>query len=85
MERIGLSLMFIGIFLILLGAIIMAFASFSQVSSNASGSIVIFIGPIPIVLGWGPYSPTLILISLIIVVLMILFVIFSMKSWRVKI
>ncbi len=72
---LGFCLIFIGIILLVI-----------SLAQNGSGSIggVIFIGPIPIVLGAGPDANWLIIISIVIAVVSLVgFFIFTRRSRRI--
>ncbi len=65
------GVLIIGFLLVFIGIIILAIAS--VFSSSGSFSVVIFIGPFPIVFGAGPDAYWLILIGIILAVLSIVF------------
>ena len=75
-ERKLLSLtmkLFIAGFAIMaIGIVLMVVASLLKCIGAISGGLIIFIGPLPIALGAGPYSEILILIGVLIAALMIL-------------
>ena len=65
-----------GFFLIFLGMIILMIAGFMGGFSQSSG-LVVFIGPIPIILGSGKYSMLAILLAAILTIIgIVLFIIF---------
>jgi len=55
-------LFFIAFAVIFIGLLLMTFGSASN-SGQFSGAAIIFIGPIPIILGSGPYSVALIVLA----------------------
>ena len=75
--RLGLaSLLFLMAFAaIFIGVLLLALGSMSN-PGNVSGGAVILIGPIPIILGSGPYSLALIALSVVVtIVAVVLFLI----------
>jgi uncharacterized membrane protein len=74
-SRRILALFTIGFFLVLIGIAVIIVAS---LSSDQNGSVsmgaVIFIGPLPIVLGVGPDASWLIIVSIILAVLTIVMI-----------
>jgi len=50
------KLLFLGFFLMFIGVIVLIAAAALQGDVSASGALVIFIGPIPIILGTGPHA-----------------------------
>ena len=68
-SSIGFSWVYLASFaLVLIGMVVMMIASSMEGQGQTSGGTVILIGPIPIVLGSGPESDWLILLSAIITV-----------------
>jgi len=61
----------LGIVLMIIGTLIMVLSVLSI--GQGSGSIVIMIGPIPIIGFWGPWGWVLALVSLLIIVIFIIF------------
>ncbi len=62
-----------GFALIIIGFILITVGSLLPIAEiKTSGGIVIFIGPIPLIFGWGPYSWIIIIISILITITMIL-------------
>ena len=51
-----MKLFFVGFFLAFIGFIVLIIATALQGNLSVSGGLIIFIGPIPIILGSGPYS-----------------------------
>lgn len=64
-----LILLFLGFLIAVLGIIILIIAIFIAGGSSTSFGIVIFIGPIPIIVGAGPEAQWLILFAIILTVL----------------
>lgn len=72
----------LGIALVLIGIVILVVASL-VISSSGSVGVVIFIGPIPIVIGSGPNASWLILIGIILAVLsIVLFLVLNRRLGR---
>lgn len=75
MERLAFMLFIIGMLLVIIGAIILFFTLFS--AGLTSGSVVVIVGPIPIIGAWGEHGFILTLIALaIFIVLLILHIIY---------
>jgi uncharacterized membrane protein len=70
------KIIILGFVISLIGFLLVAISSYKFPDSSISTGIVIFIGPIPILLGSGPYSMELIMIGLLMIVLTILLFIF---------
>jgi len=60
-----LKSMIIGFIIIFLGMIIIAIASLMSLP-EASGTFLIFIGPFPIIFGYGPYAPYLLIFGILV-------------------
>ncbi len=60
-------LFFVAFIVIFVGMLLMAFGSLSNLG-NVSGGAVILIGPIPIILGSGPYSVALIALAAVLTI-----------------
>lgn len=75
-----LFLFALGFVLVVVGIIVIAASAL--LSGNGSGSygIVIFIGPIPIVIGGGPEGPWLILFGLVLAILSMTVFVFIRKK-----
>ncbi len=74
-SRRILALFTIGFFLVLIGiAVIIVASLFDDQNGSASIGAVIFIGPLPIVLGVGPDASWLIVVSIILAVLAIVMI-----------
>jgi uncharacterized membrane protein len=80
-----LVMLVVGFSMILLGIIILTLAVMLSSRSSTSLGAVIFIGPIPIVIGAGPEATWLILFSTILAVLsIIMFLIMRRQAERVS-
>ena len=79
---LGSGLIIVGFLLSLMGFALIAIGVASQIPGPPSPStgIVIFIGPIPIVIGSGPQGPILVIAGLIIAALMILLTALLLRS-----
>jgi len=73
------ALFLLGFVLLLLGAVIAGIASLAK-QSSASGSVVIFVGPIPIVFGAGPGATWLVLIGIILTVISVILVVVTRRK-----
>jgi len=62
------KLLFVGFFLMFAGVIILFIATTLEGDTSASGGLVIFIGPIPIILGAGPHALLAILLALVLTI-----------------
>jgi len=62
------KLLFLGFFLMLVGVAVLIVAAALQGDSIASGVLVIFIGPIPIILGAGPHAFFAILLAVVLTI-----------------
>ena len=60
-------LFFVAFLTIFVGMLLMAFGSLSNLG-NVSGGAIILIGPIPIILGSGPYSVALIALAAVLTI-----------------
>lgn len=64
LQSIGSKLSLIGFFLIFVGVILLIAAALVQArDSNTSAGIIIFIGPVPIIIGAGPHALFAILLA----------------------
>ena len=75
-----LLLFALGFVLVVAGIIVLVASAFLSGGGSGSYGIVIFIGPIPIVIGGGPEAPWLILFGLLFAALSILIVVFMRKE-----
>jgi len=76
-DKVGIALVSAGFLVILVGALMVALAAIS--GAITSGAIVIFIGPLPIVVGWGGDWLSLVLAALAIVAVMLLIAYIAVK------
>ncbi len=83
MDKIGIGFL-IGFALIALGFLIVFLASISEANLTGGGALVVFIGPFPIAIGFGEYSPILILVSVVIAVAMVVITLIGFKRWRIE-
>ncbi len=81
-SRIAAVLIFLGFALIFTGFIFVVVESFIHGGVKTSGSVIIFIGPIPLAFAWGEYGFQLLLISLIIIFIMVVLLIFYRRLGR---
>lgn len=72
LASLTMKLFIAGFTAIFIGMVLMLTASLLKGMEAISGGLIIFIGPIPIALGAGPYSQILILIGVLIAALMII-------------
>jgi len=68
MSAIPFKLFFLGFFLMLTGVIILFVAAALQEGASASFASVVFIGPIPIILGAGPQASLALLLAVILTI-----------------
>jgi len=73
-------LFFVAFAMIVVGVLLMTVGSFSGSNGGYSGGAVILIGPIPIILGTGPYSLVLIALAAVLTVIAIGFVLFLRRK-----
>jgi len=85
-SALGFRLILIGLLLSIIGFVITTIGTANEIigSPSPSTGIVIFIGPIPIVIGSGPQGPILIITGLIIAALMILLTTLFLRSRRIR-
>jgi len=62
------KLFFLGFFLMFAGVVVLFIAAALQGDTSASGALVIFIGPFPIILGAGPHAFLSILLAVILTI-----------------
>jgi uncharacterized membrane protein len=67
-----LMLFIVGFFMTLIGIIILMVATMLYGGDSANTGVLIFIGPIPIVIGVGPQAWLMVLLSIILAVLSII-------------
>ena len=79
-----LRLLWVGIIITFIGILISISAVFSDIplGGEASGGVIIFIGPFPIIFGAGPQVPILIILGLIITLIMAIIAFFMIFSRR---
>ena len=84
LSALGFRIILIGLLLSSVGFALITMASLIQIPGSTppspSSGIVIFIGPIPIVIGSGPQGPILIIAGLLITALMVLLTALSLRS-----
>jgi len=62
------KLFLVGFFLMFAGVVVLIVATALQGGAGASGGLVIFIGPIPIILGAGPHASLALLLAVILTI-----------------
>jgi uncharacterized membrane protein len=81
-----LMLFIVGFLMTLIGIIILMVAAMLYSGGSASTGVIIFIGPIPIVIGAGPQAGLMVLFSIILAVLsIIIFLIMRRKGSEEKV
>jgi uncharacterized membrane protein len=81
--NIPIKLFFVGFFLMFAGVIVLIIVAALQGNSSVSGGLIIFVGPIPIILGSGPYSVFAILFAVILTIIgFIVFFLLRRKAFR---
>lgn len=73
-------LFFIAFAMIMIGMLLMTFGPLTGSAGGVSGGAVILIGPIPIILGTGPYSVVMIALAAILTVLALGFYLFMRRK-----
>jgi len=68
MSATPFKLFFLGFCLMFAGVIVLFIAAALQGNTNASGALIIFVGPFPIILGAGPHAPLAILLAVILTI-----------------
>jgi len=76
-ENLVTPILIAGIVLIVIGSIIILGSIIRDIKS--SGSVVIFIGPVPVAISWGEWGPLILLISIVILITMFLFTYLMLK------
>jgi len=61
-------LLFLGFFLMFVGVIVLIVAAVLQGGAGVSGALVVFIGPIPIILAAGPYAILAVLLAVVLTI-----------------
>jgi len=62
------KLFFLGFFLMFAGMVVLIVAAALQANTSASGALVVFIGPIPLILGAGPHASLALLLAAILTI-----------------
>lgn len=78
MDRLR-KLLLTGFILIFIGFVALFLALLREGVATGGGAFVVFIGPFPLAIGFGEYSPLLILLSIIIAVAMVIIMLASVK------
>lgn len=73
-------LFFIAFAMIVVGVLLMTVGSLAGYNGGFNGGAVILIGPIPIILGTGPYSLVLIVVAAVLTVIAIGFFLFLRRK-----
>jgi len=68
-PTVALKLFLVGFFLMFAGVIVLMASALFSGDGTVSGGAIIFIGPIPIVLGVGPYSFLAIVLAAVLTVI----------------
>lgn len=72
-----------GIFLTFIGFIVLIASATLHGNSSISGGLVIFVGPIPIILGAGPFAVFAILLAVILTITgLIMFFVLNRKAFK---
>jgi uncharacterized membrane protein len=64
-----MKLFFVGFLLTFIGFIVLIISTVLQENSSVTGGLIIFVGPIPIILGSGPYAVFAILLAVILTII----------------
>ncbi|MGQ9514931.1 MAG: TIGR00304 family membrane protein [Thermoproteota archaeon] len=78
--KLGFRLIILGFALSFIGFILLAISAYRFLDSSTSAGIVIFIGPIPILLGSGPHGSELIAVCLLIALTILIFAFLISRS-----
>ena len=76
-ENLVTLILIAGIIFIVIGSIIILGSIIRDIKS--SGSVVIFVGPVPVAISWGEWGPLILLISIVILITMFLFTYLMLK------
>ena len=68
-STLPLKMFLLGFLLMFLGVIIIMIAAFLRSDVTASGGAVIIVGPIPIILGAGPYAILAVVLAIILTII----------------
>ena len=78
-----MKLFFVGVLLTFIGFIVLIISTVLQENSSVSGGLIIFVGPIPIILGSGPYAVFTILLAVILTIIgFIVFFLLRKQAFR---
>jgi uncharacterized membrane protein len=78
-----MKLFFVGFLLTFIGFIVLIISTVLQENSSVSGGLIIFVGPIPIILGSGPYAVFAILLAVILTIIgFIMFFLLRKQAFR---
>src|SRR3972149_10350470 len=78
-----MKLFVLGFLLMFIGFIVLIISTALQENSSASGGLIIFVGPIPIILGSGPYAVFTILLAVILTIIgFIMFFLLRKQAFR---
>jgi uncharacterized membrane protein len=78
-----MKLFFVGFLLTFIGFIVLIISTVVQENSSVSGGLIIFVGPIPIILGSGPYAVFAILLAVILTIIgFIMFFVLRKQAFR---
>ena len=81
-----LKLFFLGFLLTFIGFIVLIISTVLQENSSVSGGMIIFVGPIPIILGSGPYTVFTIIIAVILTIIgVIMFFLLRKQAFRSRV
>ena len=78
-----MKLFLVGFLLTFIGFIVLIISMVLQENSSVSGGLIIFVGPIPIILGSGPYAVFAILLAVILTIIgFIMFFLLRKQAFR---
>jgi len=63
------KLFLLGFLLVFVGMIILVVAAVSQGNVDFSGVVLVFVGPIPVILGAGPHAPFMIILAVVLTII----------------
>jgi len=69
MSKLPLNLFLIGLFLMFAGVIVLVVSALLGGNGTVSGGAIIFVGPIPIVLGAGPHAFLVVVVAAVLTVI----------------
>ena len=69
MSSLPLNLFLIGLFLMFAGVIVLVVSALLSGNGTVSSGAIIFVGPIPIVLGAGPYAFLAVVVAAVLTVI----------------